>query len=576
MKNLKLILAAFVVVMMTACTDLDTEITAYYTSYPDSDIATQAKLEGCYYYMRSEALLGRNFWEGVALQGDEIMPVCYSGGWYDNGRQLTNYIHDQRYDLASVGQFDDLMSGCNYCNTVIVEMGGANLDDEIVAPVRAARAFYLYWLMEEYGDVPLLNHSLEDGEVLDRTPRAEIAEWLEEELLAIIPQLTEDNDANTYGRPNKWMAMALLAKIYLNWGVYTNDVTTVTYDTTNSKLNDCVAICDEIINSGLFSVGSGYRRKFFPNNGELGITDFIYVLPMDPPSLGTGYDAGTEMDRFHAFKKSNLLYTEESTAASNVGPWGFTYASAPGGFLVVTPEAAERFNLDGDERNEMILMGDQYVMDAQNDYKLTTTPLYYYYSLTTGEGDEAVTTDCFTRLSYKNIADLTTDDWLDFATLDVGKDVDGDGTNMMKGYRLAKYVGEADAWNLYGRKQSTDIPIFRYADILLTKAECILRGATATNGDTAASLINEVRDCAGAPHVEAAEGSVTKQVLIDERSRELFYELWRRNDLIRFGMFEQGWCFDQGLANSDKTHRLMPIPQGVMDTNTNWSQNAGY
>ncbi|MDE6439075.1 MAG: RagB/SusD family nutrient uptake outer membrane protein, partial [Muribaculaceae bacterium] len=77
------------------------------------------------------------------------------------------------------------------------------------------------------------------------------------------------------------MAKALLAKLYLNWGVYTNPITSVTASTPNEKLNECVAICDDIILSGLFDVGQGYRKKFFPDNG-VQIKDFIYAMPMDP------------------------------------------------------------------------------------------------------------------------------------------------------------------------------------------------------------------------------------------------------------------------------------------------------
>ena len=76
-----LILSGVVLAGFTACTDLNTEIDSLYTKYPPNPIALQAKLEGCYYYLRSEAGLGRNYWEGVMLQGDELMGICYKGGY---------------------------------------------------------------------------------------------------------------------------------------------------------------------------------------------------------------------------------------------------------------------------------------------------------------------------------------------------------------------------------------------------------------------------------------------------------------------------------------------------------------
>jgi hypothetical protein len=72
---------------------------------------------------------------------------------------------------------------------------------------------------------------------------------------------------------------------------------------------------------------------------------------------------------------------------------------------------------------------------------------------------------------------------------------------------------------------------------------------------------------------------VTLQDVLDERGRELIAEMWRRQDLIRFGQFENDWGFKNEVnpsAKTDKWRRLLPIPTGVMDTNTNWKQNTGY
>lgn len=531
----------------TACTDLDTEITTQYTTYPDNEIALSAKLEGCYYYLRNEAGLGRNYWEGVMLQGDELMGICFSGSWYDNGRLLFPTVHDLRNDTPGVGQMSDLMSGCSYCNTVIMELTGDDSgDDEIIAPVRAIRAFYHFMMMDLYGDVPILSRTAEEGEAIERSPRADVARWIEEELLAVIPQLTEENNADTYGRPNKWMAKALLAKLYLNWGVYTcGDVKQVTNDTPNEKLDELVTVCDEIIESGIFEVGEGYRRKFFSTNG-VHIKDFIYAMDFDPVAIPTKYVGGHQLDRFMTFKKANNC--------DEVGPWGFLPSRTVAGCYVLVPECVARFNLEGDERNEVILGGPQYVADYANNYEFTDTPLMYL-------GEQVTYTQDF--------------EFEDLNTLDVGPDSEPE--NIMKGYHLGKYPSIPEDFNDRDLFCGNDIPIFRYADILLTKAEAILRGATATKGDTPASLINEVRDCSGAPHI--AEADVTFQELLDERGREFICEMWRRQDLIRFGQFENDWGWKNTVNPGAKTElwrRVMPIPLGVMETNTNWSQNEGY
>ena len=122
----------------------------------------------------------------------------------------------------------------------------------------------------------------------------------------------------------------------------------------------------------------------------------------------------------------------------------------------------------------------------------------------------------------------------------------------------------------------SNVGIFRYADILLTKAEAILRGATATNNDTPQSLFNQIRAYVNAPLLEE---NPTLQDILDERGREFFDENWRRNDMIRFGTFESEYGFHrQGFptARFDKECRIFPVPQDILNANTNWEQNPGY
>ena len=77
-------------------------------------------------------------------------------------------------------------------------------------------------------------------------------------LVILIPALTEDVTDNTYGKPTRWMAEALLAKLYINWAVYTAE-SVDQYDAAtaaNPKLDDVIATCDDIIQSGKFNLGS--------------------------------------------------------------------------------------------------------------------------------------------------------------------------------------------------------------------------------------------------------------------------------------------------------------------------------
>jgi hypothetical protein len=79
-------------------------------------------------------------------------------------------------------------------------------------------------------------------------------------------------------------------------------------------------------------------------------------------------------------------------------------------------------------------------------------------------------------------------------------------------------------------------------------------------------------------NAEQFVGTPTLQDILDERAREFADESWRRNDLIRYGKFEDNWGFKSLYAAgfTEKFRRIFPVPRDVMNVNTNWTQNPGY
>ena len=123
-----------------------------------------------------------------------------------------------------------------------------------------------------------------------------------------------------------------------------------------------------------------------------------------------------------------------------------------------------------------------------------------------------------------------------------------------------------------GRNQSNDVPIFRFADVLLMKAEALTRQGQGG----AKELFNQIRSYAGAPVIN---GEPTLEEIYDERGREFFDENWRRNDMIRFGHFEDEYFphyKNFPTARFDKTCRIAPIHKDILNLNPTWKQNAGY
>ncbi len=536
-QNIKLLFAAGVIGLATSCTDLDVPVKSQYTKYPSSEVAQEAQMADVYYHLRGT--LGRRYMEAQALASDEWVGISFDGDYFDSGTYAHTCLHNFYNTDPSIGWYADVASGIAKANRAIVNMGGADADPKVIAPARAMRAFYHFILMDSYGDIPVLDGIPNENEAIERKPRAEVARFIESELLDIIPYLSEVNDETTYGKPNKWMAEALLVKLYINWAVYTA-ASVDKYDAataTNEKLNDCVKYCDEIIQSGKFSISegaTGYRSKFFPNNGSQ-IKDFIYAMP------------------YHTTEATGMQYgrprTWRQAKGSFASYYGMQLSNSVGGNFSMSPEMSDLFSLPGDERNDNILAGQIYMYDATT-YAKTNTPFTY-------KGENVVLSK---EIEYK-----------DKESLNVGKNVHG----WSQGYKSVKwFVIDEDFRN--GRNQSNDLPIFRYADILLTKAEAITRGATATNGDTPQSLFNQIRSYVHAPELSH---NPSLQELLDERGREFFDENWRRNDMIRFGTFENEYGAhkrDFPTARFEKTCRIFPIPKDVLEQNTNWDQNAGY
>ena len=144
-----------------------------------------------------------------------------------------------------------------------------------------------------------------------------------------------------------------------------------------------------------------------------------------------------------------------------------------------------------------------------------------------------------------------------------------------KGIRPIKYPVDYVSEGKGGNGCENDHVSFRLADVLLMKAEAILRGGTATSagsfGATPLAIVNTLRThpSRGASALTA----LTLDNLIDERGRELYGESWRRQDLIRFGKF---LAARKDKPASDPKRLIYPIPQTQVDVNSNITQNPGY
>ena len=134
--------------------------------------------------------------------------------------------------------------------------------------------------------------------------------------------------------------------------------------------------------------------------------------------------------------------------------------------------------------------------------------------------------------------------------------------------------------NAAGGFSDIDYPLFRAADTYLMLAEAQLRGATSVTETEAREAWNAVRIRAGLDELAPTQYNLDE--LLDERGRELYWEGWRRSDLIRFGKYTSdayNWAWKgnaKEVTSVNEKYVLMPIPASELNSNNKLKQNPGY
>lgn len=101
------------------------------------------------------------------------------------------------------------------------------LKDEYVSEVRFIRAYRYFRMTRAYGDIPLVTKTFADPEEskVKRDARATVEEFIITELKAIIPTLADSHSDTDLGRITKNAAQALLMRLYLYSGMYSEAIT---------------------------------------------------------------------------------------------------------------------------------------------------------------------------------------------------------------------------------------------------------------------------------------------------------------------------------------------------------------
>jgi hypothetical protein len=128
---------------------------------------------------------------------------------------------------------------------------------------------------------------------------------------------------------------------------------------------------------------------------------------------------------------------------------------------------------------------------------------------------------------------------------------------------------------------STDFPLFRLAEMYLVYAEAVLRGGTGGSSAQALTYFNLIRERAYGNN-SGDVSSITLNDVLNERGRELYWECFRRTDLIRYGLFTSQdylWPWKGGVSSgtgTDAHFNVFPLPSVDLNANPNLIQNKGY
>lgn len=458
-------------------------------------------------------------WE---MTTDELIGPTRGGDWDDNGAWRVLHSHNFDADHIRVREVFASLGGVMYSATDLLRFSPTAQQK---AEARMLRAFAEFMMLDGWGQVPYR----EPGESVLQPPKVRkgVAEldYIIAELNAALPDLP----AGPVIRANKNAARVLLMKCYLNKGAFANRVAPTF---AAADMAQVITLADQVISSGSYTLSPVYFNSFAPNNASIG-TENIWTQE----NVG-GTSSANMRSRWHStmhYKQNPSGWNGFTTLSDFYNKFEASDKRRGINYPYTSPGAPPN---PGNRINVGLLKGQQY------DLKVDT-PL--------------------TDRTPANRPLIFTDD-----IKIVGREANLEVT----GIRAYKYPIDYqfdDNGNV-----DNDYVYFRLADVILMKAEAILRGGTgATNaggyGTSALDLVNALRT-----HVSRAATpftAVTLDQLIDERGRELYLESWRREDLIRFGKFLAPW---QEKPTDDPKYLLFPIPNGQLAANPNLTQNPGY
>ena len=468
-----------------------------------------------------------------AYQADNAIAPITNLSW-NSGNDRVNWAYQRLiFDITLYNQFISEQSG--------------SLSEDQIAEVRFLRALNYYYFLDLYRRAPF-KLTFDDSLPTEKKGK-DLYDWLDNELTTIEPLMAEVGDYNNsenFGRADRGAAYALHARLALNSEVYTD-----------GKVKDyqkAIDYCDKIINSGKYDLCrtekngySGYQQLFMGDNDCNPEAMKEIIFPIRQDGLKARAYAGT------------TYLVSASTIA------GMPYASTgdPWKCMFAREDLVKKFIPDG--KIPMATVDDvlknptkEEVIAKDSEKGIGTADVI------AKAGDDRA-------LLYMGVGGCEEGK---VRTINPGEAITGplNGASFVKWSNL-----HADGSTQHDQNYSdTDFPVFRLAEIYLTRAEAKYRLNGSQDG---LEDIKKVQNRANRTDLAA---TVNDQTLIDEWCREFYMEGRRRSDLVRFGLFTGSkylWNFKGGVSNGsgiESYYDIYPIPGNETKNNPNMTQNPKY
>jgi hypothetical protein len=512
MKYIKFLTIILALGVAYSCTKLDEELRDS-VSNESSTVTAAGLLQSAYESMNTPLQDQSRVWAGMEHTSDEALGPTRGPDWDDNGVWRVLHAHTWNADHSFLRDtYRELLATQFAASTVLTK----NPTPVQAAEAKFIRALSTFYVLDMWDQVPYRTDLVDLTKLPITIKGTEAADTIIRELNEALPNLTE----GTAIRANKDAARALLMKVYLNRGVYA-DRANPTFAA--ADMDQVITLADQIINNAKYALNANFYNNFSANNLTVS-REMIYALENT-----VGVRGGN--NRFFWF--CTLHYNQRpsgwngfATLADFYDKFEAADTRRGAAFTGVTNVTGLRVGL---------LEGQQYDQTGAelNDRK----------------GNKLA----FTRK---------------VALQETGNDLE------ITGIRVVKYPPDF-AQGIDGNAEN-EVVIFRLADVMLMKAEALLRKGAA-NEPAARAIVNQIRATRGASDL----ATLDLTSLLQERGREMYWEGWRRNDLIRFGKFLDPLPAAPGTTSTRTTKSgnerlLFAIPNQQLAVNPNLTQNPGY